>query len=75
MKCSTSPKAIRYLVEHGMEKDISNYIAQLEAKVERLTKAGDVMADFIHPSPTAEMWGEEPAIKQAWENAKEDTQS
>jgi hypothetical protein len=43
--------------------------------IRSLTKAGDVMADFISPNPTAEMWGEEQAIKQAWENAKEDTQS
>jgi hypothetical protein len=43
--------------------------------IRSLTKAGDVMADFINPNPTAEMWGEEQAIKQAWENAKEDTQS
>jgi hypothetical protein len=47
--------------------------AHLDAErkyVERLTKVGDVMADFISPNPTAEMWGEEQAIKQAWENAK-----
>jgi hypothetical protein len=52
--------------------------AHLDAErkyVERLTKTGDVMADFISPNPTAEMWGEEQAIKQAWENAKEGKQS
>ena len=50
-------------------------VEQLQAQVERLTKAGDVLADFISPNPTAEMWGEEQAIKQAWENAKEGKQS
>jgi hemerythrin-like domain-containing protein len=54
VKCSTNPKAIEYLASIGMADTVSKYIAELEAEnarlkaeVERLTKAGDAMANNI----------------------------
>jgi len=37
MKCSTKPAAIVHMVRRGMAKDISDYINELEVKVEKLT--------------------------------------
>ena len=41
MKCSTKPAAIVHMVRRGMAKDISDYINELEAKVQSLTASLD----------------------------------
>lgn len=40
MKIATTPFAIDYLVHHGEAKMISDYIAELEAKVEQSSQSG-----------------------------------